>query len=191
MTSIGENEIGELKPCPWCASSPVVERVNIGDCDWRCSCPNWNECEAQPETFGATRKEAIAAWNTRTPEAADKLESLSERICERDAEIERLRAELDEESAWDAVVGAHGGLDAFDKLADVWVAREPIKRMFNASCSVFAKWSNDELMERFKNNLTAQMHQAFVEGCMTGSRARAALAHPEGITPQEKDGDGE
>ena len=65
MTHEVTQTLPSLLPCPWCAAEPIVEHVAIGDCDWRCSCPNWNECEAQPETFGPTRKQAIAAWNTR------------------------------------------------------------------------------------------------------------------------------
>lgn len=70
----------ELKPCPWCSATPVVEHVNIGDCKWRCSCPNWNECEAQPETFGETAKQATEAWNTRALDPS--IESLQAEVAE-------------------------------------------------------------------------------------------------------------
>lgn len=86
------------------------------------------------------------------------------------ATIERLLAERDEAVNWTETVERHG-TDGFDALADTWLAMEAIKRVNNAVTSVFSKWSNDALMERFKQHITGTMHVSFVEGCLVGVKA--------------------
>ena len=69
------NATDELKPCPWCGGEASVKAMEYGD-DYKV----WGVfCESDLESeYGhghfldnfATEAEAIAAWNTRTPEQA-------------------------------------------------------------------------------------------------------------------------
>ena len=110
-------------------------------------------------------------------QAADRIEADATRIAALEAENARLRerlveveSERDEAVNWAHIVDRHG-VDGFDALAETWLAMEAIKRLNNAVTSVFAKWANDELMERFKAHVTNVMHSAFVEGALVGVRA--------------------
>lgn len=94
---------------------------------------------------------------------------------ERGKALEEARAALEEESSWATIVDENG-TDQFDALGDTWLAMVPIRRMFNAIASVFSKWADDALMDRFKDQLAALMHQAFVEGCIVGVRAAKSSA---------------
>jgi hypothetical protein len=80
MISIGENEMRELKPCPapWCAESkPALMQGGFRNSAYVVRCET---CGCSTPRFYEP-SQARAIWNHR-PEAADKLESLSERICE-------------------------------------------------------------------------------------------------------------
>ena len=89
------------------------------------------------------------------------------------AALAEITKERDEALDWSTTVDSHR-LDQFDDLADAWLTLKPIERMYNAVCSVFSEWANDELMVRFKGSLRAITHQAFVEGCIVGTHASQA-----------------
>lgn len=59
----------KLKPCPFCGGKAVVGwQVMHGDKIWHVECQSV-ECSTS-ECYRKTRREAIAAWNTRPIEAA-------------------------------------------------------------------------------------------------------------------------
>jgi Lar family restriction alleviation protein len=93
----------KLKPCPWCGGEVVMPR-NIGAAFHWVDCV---ECLADgPKT--ATRAEAIAAWNRRTP--AVSREELEKRITE---EIKRWQEE------WPSPVPVDENMTAVQALEDL------------------------------------------------------------------------
>lgn len=58
----------EIEGCPWCGKKPLIYLGYVGTINeqWIASCEN-ELCPAQPtvENVCRTKKEAIAAWNTR------------------------------------------------------------------------------------------------------------------------------
>jgi hypothetical protein len=53
----------KLKPCPFCGSSDMV--ILDDGYSWIVDCAS-ETCPASPQTLGATRDDALAAWNTRS-----------------------------------------------------------------------------------------------------------------------------
>ena len=92
-----------------------------------------------------------------------------------EARIVALSEELEEAVNWSALVDRHG-TDRFEDLAEAWLSMEPIKRMTNAICSPFAKYSDEAIMSRFKTIIADMMIAAFTEGCFVGVRAESARA---------------
>lgn len=64
----------ELKPCPFCGFGGFVEQLDSGN--WSVTCANEESCLVSL-TWGsfARKAEAIAAWNTRSTEAALRAEN--------------------------------------------------------------------------------------------------------------------
>lgn len=91
------------------------------------------------------------------------------------AERDEARADFEQAADWNKIVD-EADLDRFDEIADQWLAMDAIQRLHNAVTSVFAKWSNDQIMTRFKEHMTNVMHQSFVEGAICGVRASKARA---------------
>jgi hypothetical protein len=89
------------------------------------------------------------------------------------AALKAAEAERDEAVNWSNIVDRHG-TDQFDDLAEAWLGLEAIKRVTNAVTSVFNKWANDALMERFRKHQLAMFHMAYVEGCLAGVKAAEA-----------------
>lgn len=59
--------MSELKPCPFCGKRPHIEDGR-NDRPWVVQCYN-RDCNAQPYMDHAdTRAQAVADWNTRTPD---------------------------------------------------------------------------------------------------------------------------
>lgn len=90
-----------------------------------------------------------------------------------EAALVACEAERDEAVDWSHIVDRHG-TDNFDALADAWLERESVAYLHNAIGSVFTKWANDDIMERFKESMRDTVHLAFVEGCLVGVRAEIA-----------------
>lgn len=80
------------------------------------------------------------------------------------------KADLDAENDWGKYAD-NIGADLFDKAADRWLEMTGIANMHNAVSSVFSRWADDALMDRFKQHMTNIMHQSFVEGAIVGRRA--------------------
>ena len=93
------------------------------------------------------------------------------------ARIAELEAELERANNWNEQVTGFG-LDRLDELADAWIERTEITRLFSAVSSVFAKWANDDIIARFKQAQADLAHLSYVEGAISG--ANIALArHPD------------
>lgn len=54
----------DLKPCPFCGSSPKLDQPSMSASGWQVFCP---KCETVATRVLASGAEAIAAWNTRAP----------------------------------------------------------------------------------------------------------------------------
>jgi len=68
-----------------------------------------------------------------------------------------------------------GQFDALDAAADKWVEEAGVQRMSNAIASVFEKYASQEIMDRFREKITALIHLAFVEGAGQGVIQSAPL----------------
>lgn len=113
----------------------------------------------------------------------EEAEAKAREITRLTAQVAKLEAELNEAVNWNDIVDRHG-CDQFDDIAEKWLALEPVKRVHNAVTSVFSKWANDELMERFKQHMENSLQMAFVEGCLCGVRTVEAKATtPPSATP--------
>jgi len=57
----------KLLPCPWCGRNPSIERSGPGNLVWYIECDRGDGDAEHVITIlgGGTRKQAIAAWNTR------------------------------------------------------------------------------------------------------------------------------
>jgi len=90
------------------------------------------------------------------------------------AKVERLEAEAE---AYNAILcELSGGLDNIDAAADRWLELLDVQRMARAITSVFSKWANDDIMDRFHEKVVALMHQAFVEGAVSAGAVHAKAA---------------
>ena len=95
------------RPCPWCGFVPnVVQATNASDW-YLVTCDRNDLCEMMPSLERETVREAIAAWNQRSPEYAALVE------------CDRLLRRLDTR-----VVGEYGKMAVRDALAAVDKARE-------------------------------------------------------------------
>lgn len=101
-------------------------------------------------------------------------------------ERDEARADFEQAADWNKIVD-EAGLDRFDEIADKWLEMDAIQRLHNAVTSVFAKWSNDQIMARFKEHMTNVMHQSFVEGAICGVRASKARAEAAEASLSEKE----
>lgn len=64
-------------PCPFCGTTPVIERWHGGPKrKHRVGCDN-DHCHALPGTIGSTKAEAVTRWNARSVNAA--LDFIAER----------------------------------------------------------------------------------------------------------------
>lgn len=86
---------------------------------------------------------------------------------------EKAEAERDEAVNWTATVEKHG-TDKFDDLAEAWLALPAIQRVTNAVTSVFAKWADQGMMDRFRKHQHNMFQMAYVEGCLAGVKASEA-----------------
>ena len=66
------SEQDALKACPFCGSNGKLDLSDFGSAMVYCSAESIGvDCPVNPETgFHDTQEQAIAAWNTRTPDAA-------------------------------------------------------------------------------------------------------------------------
>lgn len=64
-------------------------------------------------------------------------------------------------------------LDFLDRRADEWMTETSVRRMFDVISDVFKERTSPELLERFRQQMTAIGHQCFVEG---GLRAWEEIA---------------
>ncbi len=110
----------DLKPCPFCGGEPFSFEDYGHSTAWEVGCSN-SQCRVEPHVWEKTKDEAIASWNTRTP----------------DTSIEALTAErefFEEEwvSAVDKLNKAVELLtlcrDMFDKVAH---PSDPLSKMLN------------------------------------------------------------
>jgi len=90
------------------------------------------------------------------------------------ARIAELEAELERANNWNEQVTGFG-LDRLDELADAWIERTEITRLFSAVSSVFAKWANDDIIDRFKQAQADLAHLSYVEGAISGANIALAL----------------
>lgn len=103
--------------------------------------------------------------NPDGPEAAARIRELEETV----ADHER----------WEEMVSAVSlGLDKIDAIGEQWIAAMGQQQLIQAICSVFTKYSNDDIMQRFREKLVAMLHLAFVEGACIG-HAGTKDAHAE------------
>lgn len=89
--------------------------------------------------------------------------------------IEQQAAELEEASAWNEIIDRHG-TDQFDDLAEKWLSMVTMQRFFQAHCSTFSKWADDQLLARYRQSMADMIQLAFVEGALAGVRAEIAQA---------------
>lgn len=55
----------EARPCPWCGAQPTSQPWHGGRPTKKMiACEN-DGCAVSPQVTGQTRREALAAWNTR------------------------------------------------------------------------------------------------------------------------------
>jgi hypothetical protein len=55
----------EAKACPWCGGQPTIQPWHGGKPTKKMvACEN-EDCDVAPNVTGPTRREALAAWNTR------------------------------------------------------------------------------------------------------------------------------
>ena len=86
----------ELKLCPFCGKKPMVGKGGPGNLVWYIECEE-DEHVASVQS-GGTRKEAIAAWNTRPFE---------------DALVEALKAVRDDEGLAEVIASVGEGIPPF------------------------------------------------------------------------------
>lgn len=196
MTDLSELEklARAATPGPWVAEN-YVDEVGLSviasdEADYISNPSRGQVCHVSV-IAGATGDDRDGAKTNAAYIAAANPETILALIAERDAlraGLEEIEAERDEALDWAATVDRHG-TDLFDALGDKWLSQTPIVRMFNAVASVFSRWANDDLMDRFKKHMHALVHQAFVEGCIVGCRIADERAR-QLLTPRSETEEG-
>ena len=80
----------DLKPCPFCGGEPFSFEDYGHSTAWEVGCSN-SQCRVEPNVWEKTRDEALASWNTRTPDTG--IEALTE-------QLEAARADAKEAEAY-------------------------------------------------------------------------------------------
>jgi hypothetical protein len=132
-----------------------------------------------------TNEEWRATGNHIARCSPENIRALLDRIASLEAALAEAQSERDEATNWTDIVDRHG-TDQFDDLAEAWLALPAIQRTTNAAISTFAKWANDDLMQRFRQNQLSMFHLAYVEGCLAGVKAAEAAALS---SSKQKDGE--
>jgi Lar family restriction alleviation protein len=70
----------DLKPCPFCGGEPFSFEDYGHSTAWEVGCSN-SQCRVEPHVWEKTKDEAIASWNTRTPNtSAEALTAENKRL---------------------------------------------------------------------------------------------------------------
>lgn len=89
----------KLKPCPFCGSSDMV--ILDDGYSWIVDCAS-ETCPASPQTRGATRDDAISAWNTRVDVVPTiPISRLDEWLQRRSQFVEELYTPIDITMDWE------------------------------------------------------------------------------------------
>ena len=59
----------DLKPCPFCGGEPFSFEDYGHSTAWEVGCSN-SQCRVEPHVWEKTKDEALASWNTRTPDTS-------------------------------------------------------------------------------------------------------------------------
>ena len=118
-------------------------------------------------------------WQDEAKDAYKTAESQMDRALEAEKALSAQQAAGEAEAVgrarklYEAVEA--GQFDALDAAADKWVEEAGVQRMSNAIASVFEKYASQEIMDRFREKITALIHLAFVEGAGQGVIQSAPL----------------
>ncbi len=184
-----EEALGEtLEPADAAHVAGIERRWSAAPPDVDAMIERLNEIAASeiitPAGRGAVRDAADLLARMQVAFDRYRIESLTEQLAT-EARVEALTAERDEATNWSDIVDRHG-TDGFDDLAEAWLGLDAIKRVTNAVTSIFSKWANDELMERFRKHQLSMFHMAFVEGCLAGVKAEKSGAEARRTTLETK-----